>query len=96
MPKEDKKITAFLNISLDCLMAQDKDLIEKLRKAARDDDMFKVHQLAYDVNRQIKTDDTNMGLMQKYELPEYDIRRFRQIETPPLNKLIKKKLDEDN
>lgn len=70
MPKEDKIITYFLNISLDCLMAQDKDLIEKLRAAARDEDSFKIHNLGYDINRDAKTSNTSMGLMKKYE-PEW-------------------------
>lgn len=47
--KNLKKITNFLNVSEDALFSQDVELLGKMIQAAEDDDMFKVHQLGYDV-----------------------------------------------
>ena len=47
--KNLKKVTSFLNVSEDALFSQDVELIGKMIQAAEDDDMFKVHQLGYNV-----------------------------------------------
>ena len=49
MDKKLEEIKKFLNVSMETLLSQPSDLIEKMVKAVEDEDMFKVHLLGYSV-----------------------------------------------
>jgi len=50
MEKKLEEIKKFLNISMETLLSQPTDLIEKMVEAVDDEDMFKVHLLGYSIN----------------------------------------------
>lgn len=50
MEKKLDEIRKFLNISMETLLLQPSELIQKMVDAVEDEDMFQVHHLGYSIN----------------------------------------------